>query len=215
MADQSGTPGAPPQYSADGRWWWDGYRWMPTGDAVGSQESNGVREISADDQVLGPLCHLSALVLPIVIPVLMMLVEGKRNEYVRHHSGEALNFQLTLVLVYVVWVVPPMVISPSTPFMLPSLIVPEQWFGPAVIAEIVVSLALMGVWFLLPIRAAVWAYRGQPYRYPLTFRFVRQPLPAVKYIRRPSPPVKGPTEGYAAWMRQFEEDVTRPNEDGR
>ncbi len=20
---------APPQYSADGRWWWDGYRWIP------------------------------------------------------------------------------------------------------------------------------------------------------------------------------------------
>ena len=108
-----------------------------------------------------------------------------------------------------------MVISSSTPLMLPSLLAPEQWLGPALIAETVVSLALMGTWFLLPIRAALQAYRGQLYRYPLTFRFVRQPLPTVQVRKTTIAACKLPTEGYAAWIHQFEEDLTQPNEDGR
>jgi len=40
---------APPQYSADGRWWWDGYRWipcalpLPTSTAWDWQEPEGGR----------------------------------------------------------------------------------------------------------------------------------------------------------------------------
>ena len=27
---RSAPPPAPPQYSPDGKWWWDGQRWVPT-----------------------------------------------------------------------------------------------------------------------------------------------------------------------------------------
>ena len=34
MSDQQTPPhAAPPQFSADGQWWWDGHRWVPAQQA--------------------------------------------------------------------------------------------------------------------------------------------------------------------------------------
>ncbi|HYT13573.1 MAG TPA: hypothetical protein VEL12_12375 [Candidatus Nitrosopolaris sp.] len=30
-------PGTPPQWSADGKWWWDGTRWLPSDDFIARQ----------------------------------------------------------------------------------------------------------------------------------------------------------------------------------
>jgi uncharacterized Tic20 family protein len=37
----------------------------------------------------------------VVLALVKRLTEGKKNEYVRHHSTEALNFQLTLLIIWI------------------------------------------------------------------------------------------------------------------
>lgn len=36
MSETKTTPGAPPQFSPDGKWWWDGTHWVPAAEAPGA-----------------------------------------------------------------------------------------------------------------------------------------------------------------------------------
>ena len=38
--------GAPPPYSSDGRWWWDGQRWIPVQQAPAQLQSSAFRQPS-------------------------------------------------------------------------------------------------------------------------------------------------------------------------
>lgn len=98
--------------------------------------------------------HLSAFVgawvaLAFVGPLVVWLIKRDQHPFVERHAREALNFNLTL-LIYIV------------------------------VAGIL-ALALIGIplliaigitWLVLTIMAAVRAANGEPYRYPLTIRFV-------------------------------------------
>lgn len=61
-----------------------------------------VRPVNGQDRLLGAMAHGTAMV-PIVLgPLALMLTSGRRSQYVRQHAVEALNFQLTLLLVTIV-----------------------------------------------------------------------------------------------------------------
>lgn len=99
--------------------------------------------------------HLSAFLgawvaLAFLGPLVVWLVKRDDHPFVETHAREALNFNLTVLLYFVVGVV--------LAFVLIGFLL----------------LAALGVmWLVFTTIAAVRASNGQPYRYPLTIRLVR------------------------------------------
>jgi uncharacterized Tic20 family protein len=59
-------------------------------------------EPTGADRLLAAVAHASAAVTVFVGPLLVWLLCGRRSEFVRRHAAEALNFQLTVLLVVIV-----------------------------------------------------------------------------------------------------------------
>jgi uncharacterized Tic20 family protein len=106
-----------------------------------------------DERLWATLAHLSAFLgfvgIPVIGPLVIFLIFGNRSQYVRHHSAEALNFNIT---------------------MLGAAIVS------GLLILVVIGLILLPIialtWFILTIVATTAANRGEWYRYPLTIRLV-------------------------------------------
>jgi uncharacterized Tic20 family protein len=69
---------------------------VPQRGYLPSQDETG------EDRMLAGLAHASGIISSFIGPLLFLLHSGKRSEYVRRHAVEALNFQLTLLLVTIV-----------------------------------------------------------------------------------------------------------------
>lgn len=108
-----------------------------------------------DEKLWATLIHLSPLVssfvgLPFLGPLIGYLVLRDRGPFVRWHTAQALNFQLTILIAYIV-----------------SFVLTLVFIG---------YLLLLAVWvvsIVFMILAAVAANRGEYYRYPLTITFVQ------------------------------------------
>jgi len=104
----------------------------------------------ADEKLWATLIHLGGLFFGFLAPLVGYLVLKDRGPFVRAHSATALNFQLTLLIAYVV--------------------------GSILTVVLVGFFILAAVWVLnvvFCIVAAVKANRGDWYTYPLTITFVR------------------------------------------
>ena len=104
--------------------------------------------------------HLGAFVaayvaLGLLAPLIVLLVKGGRSPYVRRHSVESLNFQITILI----WA--------GVAFLLALITL-----GIGLILIVPVALAVVVFYLVVVILAGVRALNGQDYRYPLTFRFV-------------------------------------------
>ena len=88
-------------------------------------------------------------VIAILPSVLIYAIYGSRGEFLRDQAREALNFQITVLIAYVV----ARILSSVPPF--PSLVLLVWAFS-----------------LIFSIIAEMAANRGQRYRYPLTFRFI-------------------------------------------
>lgn len=93
--------------------------------------------------------HLSFFVLSVLGPLIVMLVFGKRSEYVRRQSMEALNFHLTVLIACVV----------SIPLMF--VLIGFLTFFAALVYGMVMSVI-----------AAVQISNGVDFRYPATLRLI-------------------------------------------
>jgi uncharacterized protein len=99
--------------------------------------------------------HLSAFVvflglpLPFVGPLVVWLVRRDSDPYASAHAKEALNFNLTAMIAFIV-------AGASLLLLIGFLLLP----------------AVGIVWLVLVIIGAVKASNGELYRYPLTIRFV-------------------------------------------
>ena len=107
-----------------------------------------------DERLWATLSHVSAFLgflgIPVIGPLVIFLIFGNRSQYVRHHSVEALNFNITMLIAALV--------SGLLILVLIGLIL----------------LPIIGlIWFILTIVAAIAANRGEWYRYPLTIRMVK------------------------------------------
>ena len=102
------------------------------------------------------LAHLSALfglVIPfgnVLAPFLVWRIRRERSAFIEDQAREALNFNLSTVVVALVCAVLIWVL-----------------IGVALLAVLVVS------WLVLTLRAAVKAGEGMRYRYPLAWRWVK------------------------------------------
>ncbi|MDM8086562.1 DUF4870 domain-containing protein, partial [Cellulomonas cellasea] len=97
------------------------------------------------------LAHLGGLVLGFVAPLVVWLVFRGRGPYLENQAKEALNFQITLAIAYVV-----------------SLILTGVTFG--LLFPLVWAVGIAG--FVFMVLAAVAANRYQWYRYPVNIRMV-------------------------------------------
>jgi uncharacterized Tic20 family protein len=104
----------------------------------------------ADEKTWAIFAHLGGVLLSFLVPLVIWLVFRERSRFLDDHGKEALNFQITLLVGYVV-----------------SLLLMVVIIGFLTI----IAVAVCSIVFA--ILAAVAASRYEPYRYPLTIRVIR------------------------------------------
>ena len=125
------------------------------GPVAGMGGLGGGQLSQSDERTWGMLAHVSAIVaavigLSFIGPLVVMLVQGPKSDYVRRQSVEALNFQITTY------------VAAFVSFILVFVLI-------GILLLIVVGIA----WLVLTIMAAVAANRGEDYRYPLNMRLIK------------------------------------------
>lgn len=105
-------------------------------------------EVSSNDKNLVVLTHLSGILFSF-IPSLIVWLLKKDSVYVNNQAREALNFQITILIAYVV------------SYILVLVLIGFVFMGIIWIANII-----------LCILAAVAASKGESYRYPFTLRLI-------------------------------------------
>ncbi|WP_241989384.1 DUF4870 domain-containing protein [Cryobacterium serini] len=102
----------------------------------------------ADEKMWATLIHVGGILLAFVPGLIGYIVLRDRGPFIRAHSATALNFQITLAIVYVV-------AGALTAILIGYLILPVAF--------------VLGIIF--SILAALAANRGQGYAYPLSIKF--------------------------------------------
>ncbi|GAA1156740.1 DUF4870 domain-containing protein [Nesterenkonia sandarakina] len=119
----------------------------PGGPSVGQ---SGVPVSAGEEQGWGVAMHLGGVFLSWLVPLVLWLVFRQRSRMLDDHGKEALNFQITLFIAYIVG-------AATTIILIGFLILFLAW-----VLSVVFS-----------ILAAIAAYNRRPYRYPLTIRFIK------------------------------------------
>lgn len=119
---------------------------------------------SSEDRGWAMAAHLGTLVaawfaLGLLAPLVTLLVRGQQSQFVRRHSIESLNFQISLLIYLVVAVVVGFVLTLVT-------------FGLGLVVIIPVVIVAALILFVLIVVAGVKAWNGEEFRYPLTIRFL-------------------------------------------
>ena len=149
----SPPPGWYPQ--PGGQRYWDGVQWTQHMAPVARSSSANTWAVMSHLPVGG-----------FIIPLLALLIEGPKDQVVKYHSTESLNFHITAYIVGFVG-------------MLPILL--------SVVNQRVEVFVFLSVWlvlFLAPIvfgiMGMVAASKGKYYRYPVAFRFIKGPTAPAK-----------------------------------
>lgn len=105
-----------------------------------------------DQRTLALITHLSGIVLGFIVPLIIWLINKDQADkaFITDQSKEALNFQITLLMVYVVGIVLSII-------LIGALINMVAW-----VACLVLS-----------ILAGVKAQQGEAYRYPFAIRLIK------------------------------------------
>ncbi len=103
-----------------------------------------------DERTLAILSHILTLVAPLLAPLIIYLIKKDESKYVEWHAKESLNFQITLIIGYIVG------------------------FLTIIIIVGIVILALLGlIGLILVIVATVRASENKLYRYPFNIRIIK------------------------------------------
>lgn len=104
-----------------------------------------------EERTWATLAHIGGIILSFVAPLVVWLVFRERSRFVDAEAKEALNFQITLLIVAIALAI----LTPLT-------------FGIAGILYLAFIPALVFM-----ILAAVEASKGRPYRYPVSIRMIK------------------------------------------
>jgi len=105
---------------------------------------------SKDDRTMAMLCHLLAIVLGFIGPLIIWLIKKDGSQFVDDQGKEALNFQLTMLIAFAVS-------GLSICIFIGFVLLP--------------AVAIFDLVFC--IIAAVKANGGEAYRYPINIRMVK------------------------------------------
>ncbi|MGB7156519.1 MAG: DUF4870 domain-containing protein [Tepidisphaeraceae bacterium] len=103
-----------------------------------------------DDNTMAMLCHLLSIFTGFLGPLIIWLIKKDQSPFVDDQGKEALNFQLTLLIGYIVGVV--------------------------TACLIIGYLLIMAVWvvsIIFAIMGTIAANKGVAYRYPINIRFIK------------------------------------------
>ena len=103
----------------------------------------------ADQRLWATLTHIGGILFNWLAPLIAYLVLKDRGAFVRAHTATALNFQLTLLIAYIVGIV-------LSLLLIGYLVIFAAW---------VLSI-------IFGIMAAIAANKGEFYTYPLSIKFV-------------------------------------------
>ncbi|WP_404429416.1 DUF4870 domain-containing protein [Microbacterium lacus] len=133
---------APPQYSAP-------QNYAPPQNYAAPSNVSQAPMSQPDEKMWSTLIHLGGLFFGFLAPLIGYLLFKDRGPFVRAHSATALNFQLTLIIAYIVG---------------------------AILFVFVIGIFIMLAAYVLNIVfciiAAIKANRGEWYQYPLTIKFL-------------------------------------------
>ena len=107
-------------------------------------------EFSQDSRNMAMLCHLLGLLTNFLGPLILWLIKKDEDAFVDEQGKEALNFQITLIIGYIVGGI-------TTPICIGFALIPLVG-----IADIVFSII-----------ACVAASKGEHYRYPMSIRLIK------------------------------------------
>lgn len=109
-------------------------------------------EAPEDQRTLAMITHLSCIFLGFIVPLIMWLVHKDQSDkaFLNDQAKEALNFQITLLFVYVAGIVLSII-------LIGGLINLAAW-----VASLVLSII-----------AGLAAQKGQAYRYPFAIRLIK------------------------------------------
>jgi uncharacterized Tic20 family protein len=124
--------------------WWDGRAW-----GVAAPPAS-----STDPKTMAMLAHALGIATGFIGPLVIYLTTGKQDPFVRHHSSEALNFQITLLIA--------MIASAALLCLLVGFL----------LVFIVPIVAIV-----LEIQGTLAASRGEWWRYPINIRMVSGAAP--------------------------------------
>lgn len=96
------------------------------------------------------LAHLLGIVIGFLGPLLIWILKKDDDAFIEDQSKEALNFQLSVLILYVIC-------GATSCLIFPIFIAAAAWIGV----------------LILSIIAAMKANEGQKYRYPLTIRLIK------------------------------------------
>lgn len=115
-----------------------------------SPGGNAQGPVSSDERLFAVFAHIGTIISSFLIPLIIWLVKKDESKFIDHHGKEALNFQITMFIGYVIG------------FILLSVVI-----------GIFVIFACWILSLVCAIIAAIKANEGQPYRYPISWRIIK------------------------------------------
>jgi uncharacterized protein len=108
------------------------------------------RPLTNDETLWSMLAHMGGIIIGFIAPLIVMLTKGNESPYTRYHSVEALNFQITMAI---------------------------GWIVAGVLTLLFIGFLLYPVLLIANIAfciiAGLAAQKGEPYRYPVALRLVK------------------------------------------
>lgn len=115
-----------------------------------SYESGAVPAANSDERTMAMLAHLGGIVLWFIPALVIYLTKGTESAFVKEQAQEALNFQITLTI---------------------------AWVVSFILVFIIIGLLLLPVvaigGLVLMIMAGIAANKGEAYKYPINIRLVK------------------------------------------
>ena len=122
--------------------------------------------LSSNDLAMGVLCHVGGFCTSVIVPLVIYLTARQRSRFLRHHSLEALNYQISQAIYAVA-----LTLLVGLVAALLAVTVGWRWaIGTAVVIWILIAIVFALLEIVLVVVASMGAYRGQYYRYPLCLR---------------------------------------------
>ena len=122
----------------------------PQGGMPQPAYAGGVPAVTADSRQWAMFSHLGGILFGFLAPLIIMLTKGNEDPFVKDQATEALNFQITLLIAYLVSSV--LILA-----VIGLLLIPVVW--------------IVGIVFA--IIGGMAANRGEAYRYPFAIRLVK------------------------------------------